>query len=226
MSGALPSLAAAAPVAAGWTLHSLWMRRRITAARCDPLTGLPTRAGFERRAARLLRRGGPCAVAVIDLNGFKHINDTFGHATGDLVIQGAGHGLAEWNHDGAHGVVARVGGDEFAAVFPETGPDGARLALGGLHGLLTAPLWCDGRTVGVGASVGAVWHPCPAPADLPVLLRRADEAMYAAKRHGGGVRLADDAPGPGRATVNGRRAGRPGTHLPPAVPAAPEGTSR
>jgi diguanylate cyclase (GGDEF)-like protein len=143
------------------------------------------------------------------LEGFKQVNDTHGHHVGDQVIRGAGLSLAEWNDDNAGGVVGRLGGDEFAACFPATGPDRARLALGGLFGLLTAPLWCGGPTVAVGASIGACWSPEPAVHGLSELLRRADEAMYQAKNAGGGV-LVTDRTRPAVPTVNGRRVGRPG----------------
>jgi diguanylate cyclase (GGDEF)-like protein len=211
MSQTLTALSAAAPVAAGWSVHSLWVRHRIEQARRDPLTGLHTRAAFEKRAARLLHGSSPCAVVVIGLDDFKDINDAFGHATGDLVIQGAGYGLAEWNNDSAHGTVARLGGDEFAACFPCPDPDRARLTLSGLHGLLTAPLRCHGHDVTVGASIGAAWTPTGEP--LSAALRWADEAMYTAKRRGGGVELTDR-PTTARGTVNGRRDGRQGTHRP------------
>ncbi|MCZ4125963.1 GGDEF domain-containing protein [Streptomyces sp. H39-S7] len=209
MSQSLAALSAALPLAAGWSVHSLWMGRRIEAARRDPLTGLPTRQEFETAAARLLSRG-PLTVVLADLDGFKKVNDTFGHQVGDLVIRGAGYGLAEWNTDSAHGVVARLGGDEFVACFPAPDMARARLVLSGLHGLLTAPLWCQGSAVAVGASVGGCFSPAPAANGLPVLLRRADEAMYAAKRNGGGVFVTDQ-PAPLLASINGRRAGRRGT---------------
>jgi diguanylate cyclase (GGDEF)-like protein len=209
---ALLSAAATVPLAVGWPVHAWRLRRRIEAARRDPLTGLPTREGFERAAGRLLARG-PVAVVLVDLDGFKQVNDTYGHATGDMVIQGSGYGLASWNDACAHGVVARLGGDEFAACFPAPDTERARLVLSGLHGLLATPLRCDATTVTVGASVGGCWSPKPTAPGLPVLLRRADEAMYTAKRNGGGVFVTDHTT-PVCAMVNGRRAGRPGATRP------------
>lgn len=207
MSALIPAAAAAAPLA-GWSLHALWMRRRLDTARRDPLTGLHTRAVFEKRAGRLLA-GGPCAVLLVDLDRFKELNDTFGHAAGDAALQGAAAALNDANND--RGAVARLGGDEFAAVIPMPDPISLPWLLRGLHDELCAPTVCRGRVLTVGASIGACWTgELPVP-DLSLALRRADEAMYAVKRGGGGW-LPADGPELTRRTVNGRRAGRTGTH--------------
>ncbi|MCF6525673.1 GGDEF domain-containing protein [Streptomyces sp. JJ36] len=220
MSALLPAAATAAPLVTGWTLHTVWMGRRLDRARRDPLTGLHTRALFEKRARRLLR-GGPCAVVVVDLDGFKHVNDTYGHAAGDTAIRAAGGTLADAiEAEGRGGIVARLGGDEFAAAVPTADPVALRWLLGGLHDALCTPLRVDGRDLTFGASLGAVWHEDQAPADLSRLLRLADEAMYGAKRNGGGWQVAHDHP-PVRRTVNGRREGRSGAHT-----TAPEGGGR
>jgi diguanylate cyclase (GGDEF)-like protein len=109
-------------------------------------------------------------------------------------------------------VVARLGGDEFAAAVPATGADDAGEVLTALHSWVTLPFPLDGRTLSVGASVGGCWSPVAAPGGLPVLLRQADEAMYAAKRDGGGARLVTAAGVPASPpVVNGRRPGRRGT---------------
>ncbi|WP_340559424.1 GGDEF domain-containing protein [Streptomyces sp. GSL17-111] len=208
MSSLLPAAVAAAPVAAGWGVHGLWLRRQLRTARRDPLTGLRTRAAFERAAARALRRG-PAAVLVIDLDGFKHVNDTFGHAAGDHALTVAAGALTEVL-EGRGGIAGRLGGDEFAAVVPAPQDYAVPWLLRALHGALCAPLAYQGHTVHVGASIGAsltAEHPTPC---LSLALRRADEAMYAAKRDGGGWRIADG-PTPTARTVNGRRAGRRGT---------------
>ncbi|MBB1245796.1 GGDEF domain-containing protein [Streptomyces durbertensis] len=219
MSTLLPTLAAAAPVAAGWSVHSVWLRRQLHRARRDPLTGLPTRAAFERQAARLVARR-PAVVLVIDLDGFKHLNDHHGHSAGDAVLRGTASALAELTDtlaDRRGAVVARLGGDEFAAALPLPDPVAVPWLLRGLHDCLCAPLWRDGHTVSVGASIGAcLTADLPAPG-LSLALRRADEAMYTAKRGGGGWYVADG-PAPTRSTANGRRAGRRGTHHHSAVP--------
>jgi diguanylate cyclase (GGDEF)-like protein len=206
VSSLIPAAAAAAPVAAGWSAHTVWLRRRLQAARRDPLSGLMGRAGFEHAAARILRRHG-AAVVVIDLDGFKQVNDTFGHAAGDAVIAATGERLRARDLL----VCGRLGGDEFAVVAPCGGAPGLRMFLARLHMALCAPV-PYGETPGgllfVGASVGGVL--APAGTGLSVALRVADEAMYGVKRSGGGP-AAVYGLDPACRTVNGRRDGRHGT---------------
>ncbi|MDF3288361.1 GGDEF domain-containing protein [Streptomyces silvisoli] len=204
MSAVTDALAAVGAV--GWS-EAAWMRHRLNRARRDPLTALPLRPAFERRAARLIRRG-PVASVVIDLDGFKAVNDTFGHAAGDAAIREIGARLAEWA-DGL-GVVARLGGDEFAAVLP-LGDWDLWVELVSLHEWLCQPVPFDGRSLVLGASIGAAFTLPGRPAGYASLMRRADEAMFEAKGKGGGC-LLTEAPTPVIATVNGCRAGRPGTH--------------
>ncbi|WP_049569495.1 GGDEF domain-containing protein [Streptomyces sp. SBT349] len=207
MSTLLPAAAAALPLAGGWSVHAAMLRRRLDTARRDPLSGLHRREGFEQAASRLLARG-PLVVAVIDLDGFKQVNDTFGHAAGDAVIAATGARLAE--HVGAHGVAGRLGGDEFAAAFPLK-PAGLPGELAALHTALCRPVpHEDVPLLFVGASVGGVL--APVGTALGVALRVADEAMFGAKQTGGGPSVA---PGltPVYRTVNGRRDGRRGTGL-------------
>lgn len=210
MSALFPAAAAAAPLAAGWSAHTLLWRRRLERARRDPLTGLPTRDAFERRAARLLY-SGPRAVFVIDLDGFKGVNDNYGHTAGDAALAAAGRRLTHWATD-AGCIVARLGGDEFAAVAPIYSRADLTWELGRLHTALCQPIPFDGLALSVGASIGAVWTgPARHAYGLPVLLRRADEAMYEAKHAGGPWHIATGTT-PTHPTVNGRRAGRDGTH--------------
>jgi diguanylate cyclase (GGDEF)-like protein len=197
--------AAGGPLAAGWGAHASLLARRARLARRDPLTGLPTREEFTRRAARLMGRC-PVAVVLVDLDGFKAVNDTHGHAAGDAVLVETADRLSSLIFGG---VAARLGGDEFALVRPMRDGTDLPRALETMHGWLCTPVDAEGLVVGV--SIGGVWSShLPAP-DLPLALRLADEAMYAAKRAGGGWRTG--APGlPMQATVNGRRAGREGAH--------------
>ncbi|WP_371799158.1 GGDEF domain-containing protein [Streptomyces sp. NBC_01707] len=211
MSTLLTALAAAGPLAAGWSVHTAWMRRRLQTARRDPLTGLRTRDGFTRRATVLLK--DPRAVVVLaDVDHFKQINDRHGHAAGDALLKATADRLA--HYVGRHGVAGRLGGDEFAAVVLDDHGTAADL-LAVLHGVLARP--ADGLDPAVHTTVSLGWvraadHPDD---DLSGLLRRADEAMYAAKQGRAGVRRA----GLGRlfATVTGRRSGRRGSRT-----AAPE----
>ncbi|MGW3835055.1 GGDEF domain-containing protein [Streptomyces microflavus] len=207
MSTLLTALATAGPLAAGWSVHTVWLRRSLRSARRDPLTGLRTRDGFTRRANVLLK--DPRAVVVLaDVDHFKQINDTHGHAAGDALLKATADRLA--HYVGRDGVAGRLGGDEFAAVVIDThGTVGDLLAV--LHGVLARP--ADGMNPAVRTTVSLGWvgaadHPGE---DLSGLLRRADEAMYAAKQARAGVRRA----GLGRllATLSGRRAGRRGTAL-------------
>ncbi|WP_405817249.1 GGDEF domain-containing protein [Streptomyces sp. NBC_01390] len=197
-------LLSALPLAAGWAAHVWWLRACLNTARRDPLTGLRTRDGFTQRATALLK--DPRAVVVLaDVDRFKHINDTFGHAAGDVLLKATADRLA--HHVGRTGVAGRLGGDEFAAVLLDTHGTAADL-LAVLHGVLARPV--DGQNPDVHTTVSLGWaRAADFPADdLSGLLRRADEAMYAAKQGRAGTRRA----GIGRlfATVAGRRSGRRG----------------
>ncbi|MFF9004636.1 GGDEF domain-containing protein [Streptomyces goshikiensis] len=206
MSHTLTALSAALPLASGWSVHSLWMRRRIETARRDPLTGLWTRDPFEDRARKSLARKCQLAVLVLDLDRFKEINDTLGHAAGDAVIRATGQRLGRWAEEHA-GVAGRLGGDEFAAVIPGYGIDKLRADLHMLIARLDRPVPFDGHPVEVHTSIGAAYG----AGELSTLLRRADEQMYRAKQRGGGWRIAQRLTVPEMRTVNGRRDGRRGT---------------
>ncbi|MFJ8060821.1 GGDEF domain-containing protein [Streptomyces sp. NPDC096142] len=199
----LAALLPAVP-AVGWAVHARWLHRRLTTARRDPLTGLWTRDAFTRRARRLLR--DPHAVVVLaDVDHFKQINDRHGHAAGDALLATIAGRLAHGTTP--RGVAGRLGGDEFAAVVIDrdnTMPDRLHtLARVLARPVDTAP---DVHTTVSLGWVRATDHPGE---DLSALLRRADEAMYAAKRSGRS--------GPRRArlgrllgSVAGRRPGRRG----------------
>ncbi|MFJ8730335.1 GGDEF domain-containing protein [Streptomyces bauhiniae] len=195
---------AALPLLAGWVVHVWWLHRCLTTARRDPLTGLVTRDGFSRRATALLK--DPRAVVVLaDVDKFKQINDTHGHAAGDVLLKATADRLAY--HVGRTGVAGRLGGDEFAAVLIDTyGTTGDMLTL--LHGVLARPV--DGYDPALRTTVSLGWVRAAdhAGEDLSGLLRRADEAMYAAKRSSSRVHQARL----GRLLVSvaGRRPGRRG----------------
>ncbi|MFE6484095.1 GGDEF domain-containing protein [Streptomyces sp. NPDC057757] len=197
-------LLSAPPVAAGWAIHVRLLRARLNTARRDPLTGLHTRDGFTRRATILLK--DPRAVVVLaDVDRFKHINDAFGHAAGDALLKATADRLT--HYVGRSGVAGRLGGDEFAAVvIDDRGTAGDLLAV--LHGVLARPV--DGQDPALCTTVSLGWARVAdfPDDDLSGLLRRADEAMYAAKQGRAGMRRA----GLGRlfATVSGRRSGRTG----------------
>lgn len=214
MNTLLGALAVAGPLAAGWSVNVWWLRRRLHTARRDPLTGLLTRDGFTRRAAKLLR-DERAVVVLADVDRFKQINDTHGHAAGDALLKATADRLA--HYVGPDGVAGRLGGDEFAAVvIDHHGTVGDLLAV--LHGVLARPV--DGQDPAIRTTVSLGWvRAADFPGeDLSALLGRADEAMYAAKQARAGIRRA----GLGRlfATLSGRRSGRRGTHAPVAGAAA------
>jgi diguanylate cyclase (GGDEF)-like protein len=192
----------------GWTVHALTLHRRLAAARKDPLTGLLRRDAYTARAWRVLaRHGDDAAVILVDADHFKAINDRLGHAAGDAVLAAFGARITAWV--GPRAAVGRLGGDEFAAVLPL--PRGHReVRLAQLMRMLRTPVTLDdGRTVEVAASVGAATPDIVGTRDLSVLQRAADAALYDGK-HSGRAHLAQErhAAVP---SVNGRRAGRPGT---------------
>lgn len=207
MDTVLSLSATAGPLLAGWSLHAALLSRRARRARFDPLTALPGRDLFAHRARRDLWARG-AVVLLVDLDDFKSVNDTHGHAAGDAVLATAGARLQKWAqwHGGSAG---RLGGDEFAATAAIPDPGDLDPELAGLHAVLRRPVPFRGHELLVGASIGAYSAPFPAPA-LAVGLRRADEAMYAAKRRGGGWEIAYG-PVPEMTTTNGRRTGRRGT---------------
>ena len=153
----------------------------------DPLTGLANRALFRDRLALALERhrteGQPIALIFADLDDFKAINDSFGHAVGDRLLHAVGDRL-----DGCvrrDDVVARLGGDEFAVLI-ERQPGDAEPVGRRIMAALREPFVVDGHTVKVTASLGLV-VPDRADHTADGLLRRADAAMYAGKRRGKGV---------------------------------------
>ncbi len=157
----------------------------------DALTGLPNRALLQRRLAALLGDGGtgrtPAgAVVILDLNGFKDVNDTLGHQQGDLLLVEVGARLRGCVP--ADGLVVRLGGDEFAVLLD--GADEATALGVGRRILeeLRTPVLLDGVEVEVSASLGVALSPHHAT-DPAALLKRADVAMYEAKRTGEGLRL-------------------------------------
>ncbi|MFF4039240.1 GGDEF domain-containing protein [Streptomyces sp. NPDC001816] len=215
MSALTFATATGLPLLVGWSVHALRLTRRIEAARRDPLSGLWTRDAFEERARKSLSQGRQRAVLVLDLNWFKQINDTRGHAAGDAVIRATGMRLGAWAAE-HHGVAGRLGGDEFAAVTDVCGEahtvtENLSAKLLDLTRSLEQPVPYPGGDIDVHVSIGVARHGC-APADLSSLLRLADEQMYRIKREGGGFSIAPrQEQTPALPTVHGRRYGRPGT---------------
>jgi diguanylate cyclase (GGDEF)-like protein/PAS domain S-box-containing protein len=151
----------------------------------DPLTGLPNRALFadrlEHALARGRRPGVTVAILVIDLDGFKDINDSLGHDAGDDLLTIAGMRLQ--GHARPGDTVARLGGDEFGVLLEDiAAAEAVRSAEALLQGLAT-PIVLRDRDLTPTASIGVA---IAAGEDADTLLRNADTAMYAAKRQGKG----------------------------------------
>ncbi|MGF7155717.1 putative bifunctional diguanylate cyclase/phosphodiesterase [Novosphingobium gossypii] len=150
----------------------------------DPLTDLPNRTLFADRlsqaCARARRSGDPFAVVMIDLDRFKDINDSLGHAAGDAVLVTIGRRMRE--HLREVDTTARLGGDEFAVLLQNVDSDESALAVAvKLTELIEQPIVHDGRLLYVGASMGVAL--CPQLGYSPDgLMEAADEAMYEAKR--------------------------------------------
>ncbi len=150
-------------------------------ARTDDLTGLLNRAGFmeiaEMLGAAAARYELSLVIAVIDLDGFKKVNDTLGHDQGDEVLKAVGTTLRESTRESD--VSARLGGDEFALLLPNTDLAGARAYFGKLHPKLLDNIRRYGGA-DLGVSIGAVAFD-RGPPPLPEALKLADALMYRAK---------------------------------------------
>ncbi len=152
----------------------------------DGLTGLPNRVAFHSRAADLMAesRAEVCAM-MLDLDGFKPVNDTLGHAAGDeVLIVVAGRLAAELRETD---LLSRFGGDEFAILVTELGAEDAGSVAKRLLDRLSEPMTVHGAEVIVGGSIGLAVLRAGEAGGISSLLRRADTAMYAAKASGKGT---------------------------------------
>ena len=185
--------AGVAMVLVGWVL--LGMRRRLRLrhyqAEHDPLTGLGNRSLLARRGAALVRPGDyvtsngrpNAALLLIDLDGFKRVNDALGHAVGDDVLVAVTGRIRAVVRDDEE--VVRLGGDEFAVlVAPLPDEDAGDHLAARIITALLEPITVGPVSVQIGASIGIAIR--DANLDVGELLRRADVAMYEAKNHGGG----------------------------------------
>ncbi|ABS04061.1 diguanylate cyclase/phosphodiesterase [Kineococcus radiotolerans SRS30216 = ATCC BAA-149] len=154
----------------------------------DDLTGLANRRALDRTLDEHLRTGRPVSLMLIDLDGFKEVNDRFGHAVGDELLRRAGALLQRVSPPQA--VSARLGGDEFAIVLPGSSTEEALALFAVLADATQAPVLIDGRRLLARASVGIATAAGETPEQL---LRHADAAMYRAKTAGGaGVAVHDE----------------------------------
>jgi diguanylate cyclase (GGDEF)-like protein len=170
-------------------------RRQVeTLAATDPLTGLPNRAAFTTRTRHALTktghrrsrrpRPGRATVLIVNLDGFRDVNDQLGHQIGDLLLILVGRRIQTCVRD--QDFVARLGGDEFAILLRDTDPTIGEAIAGRLTDAFDEPFVIDDITVDLEASVGAA---TAGPGDdAPTLLQHADTAMTAAKRQRLGFR--------------------------------------
>jgi diguanylate cyclase (GGDEF)-like protein/PAS domain S-box-containing protein len=151
----------------------------------DPLTGLPNRLLFQDRLWHALERGHrertPTCVLIIDLDGFKAINDRLGHPMGDLVLMAFAERLRSVLR--ASDTAARLGGDEFSIVCENTALPDAEVLAARLRTTVTDPLPAGGTAVGIGVSIGIGSVPGgEEPGQVyERVIRTADDAMYADK---------------------------------------------
>jgi diguanylate cyclase (GGDEF)-like protein len=150
----------------------------------DPLTALPNRSLLHEQLQQAIklaqREQKTVAVLLLDLDHFKEINDTMGHAHGDAVLQEVGHRLKEILRDSD--MVARLGGDEFAILLPLTSPDHASIVARKVRAALEAPFVMEHLPIMVEASIGIALYPDHG-ATVEELIQHSDIAMYVAKRH-------------------------------------------
>lgn len=152
----------------------------------DPVTDLPNRSLLLDRMSQALayghRHDSPVAVMFLDLDRFKAVNDTFGHAAGDQLLKVVAQRLTHYVRESD--TVARLGGDEFVVVITEMGhlSDAITIAQGILQ-VMADPIVIEGQELYISASIGIAIYPNDG-ADIPTLLKKADAALYRAKELG------------------------------------------
>jgi diguanylate cyclase (GGDEF)-like protein/PAS domain S-box-containing protein len=157
----------------------------------DNLTGLPNRAGFldklSLEVSQARRSKQPLTLMFIDLDGFKAINDNFGHKHGDYVLEQIANRLSASVRESD--IVARLGGDEFVVILPAlSNKADISIVAQKLIASVSTPILLDGDPLMVGASIGSAVFPEHATDDS-TLLRHADKAMYEAKQAGGNTHI-------------------------------------
>ena len=154
----------------------------------DELTGLPNRRAFLGRLAESIEgareEGATTGLLMVDLDRFKELNDTLGHAAGDDLLAALGPRLQ--TVVGRQGRLARLGGDEFGVILPRANEERAIAMARALRSAIERPFDLRGLRISVGASIGVALYPLHATSGEE-LLQHADVAMYLAKHGGGGV---------------------------------------
>lgn len=155
------------------------LRTTQHASKHDSLTGLPNRHYLESELKRLIECKEPFALLFIDLDGFKKINDTYGHEIGDTILREAALRLQEVSEKGD--MAARLGGDEFVVIVKRPGM--ATVLSYSIITLLSQPYLENGRAISISASIGISYYPEDAE-DSFFLKKYADIAMYRVKING------------------------------------------
>ncbi len=181
----------------GWTSHFAAIQRDVTLevqreqelaerASTDALTGAHNRQGFLERANheidRAKRYDEPLSLAALDFDHFKSINDTYGHPAGDAVLQG----FSEKCHSilRSTDVFARIGGEEFVVLMPNTSPNAAYATLERVRQTIAAtPVQWNDHSIQCSVSIGIAEY-VPSDSTIEAVLQRADAALYQAKADG------------------------------------------
>ncbi|MDP1571683.1 MAG: GGDEF domain-containing protein [Vicinamibacterales bacterium] len=169
----------------GWLIATVRaaLARETLLSRTDPMTGLLNSRAFGEAVRRELafarRQGQPLTLAFTDIDGFKAVNDRWGHRVGDDVLCRVAAAVRETLR--ATDIAARLGGDEFAVLLPATSSEGAGVLLERLRSQVAAGVSTEAGSVTL--SIGAITC-VDGAADLDSLLQQADRAMYAAKASG------------------------------------------
>ena len=173
-----------------WAYEDITDRKKAEArlhhlAHYDSLTGLPNRLTLKKQLTSVLGQGKPTAVVLFDLDGFKDVNDTLGHSTGDQLLVEVGRRLGEAAGD--RGLVCRLGGDEFVVIIPDCGdPLAVAKIVESMLQRLAEPYDVNDHIVHLAGSAGIAMAPNDGE-DADELIANADLALYQAKNSGGCV---------------------------------------
>ncbi len=158
-------------------------------AQTDELTGLANRRALYEQVERVLTTASaqsPAALLLLDLDGFKEVNDSLGHHAGDHLLRQIGPRIGPVLR--GNDLLARLGGDEFAVLLPDAGLEEAETVAHALRARILEPITVEGIRLHVGVSIGVAGAPVPA-ATVEELMRCADVAMYTAKAQRAGVHV-------------------------------------
>lgn len=157
-------------------------QRAESASHTDALTGLLNRRGLEVAVDALKEGTAPCALVLMDLDHFKAVNDTLGHAAGDRVLEHVANLLRR--HTRQNDVLARCGGDEFTLLLPDLSAHDLGQRLDALISAISTPIEIEGETCRIGASAGWAVVDAKALNYFENLVKITDEALYRAKQNG------------------------------------------